>query len=275
MSTQVDDLLTLQEAADELKVHYMTAYRWVRRGDLEAFKAGGRLRVRRAALEDYIASRQVDTALPTGSGDGRRDWDTHITRLTDLLLRGDGAEANAMVAKIIGDGATAGEIYTRLLTPSLSRIGDLWQDGHVNVAVEHRATETCVDIMSRLSDHFRRRGPRRGVAVTLTAPGETHGIANSMIADFLRGAGWEVHHLGTDVPIADLAAFIDSVPADVVCVSVSDQIRPAIYEQLVEACGQAQLIMGGRGTDLSVAEPLGITVLDDPITLVEHLEENF
>ena len=42
-----DDLLTLQEAADELKVHYMTAYRWVRKGELEAFKAGGRLRVSR------------------------------------------------------------------------------------------------------------------------------------------------------------------------------------------------------------------------------------
>lgn len=275
MSTEADDLLTLQEAADELKVHYMTAYRWVRRGDLEAFKAGGRLRVRRTALDDYIASRQVDTALP-GNGEGsRRDWNIHITRLTDLLLRGEAAESNAVVTKIIGDGATAGEIYTRLLTPALHRIGDLWEDGNVNVAVEHRATKACADIMGRLSDHFRRRGPRRGVAVTLTAPAETHGIATAMIADFLRGAGWEVHHLGTDVPIADLAAFMATVPADVVCVSVSEQIRPAVYEQLAAACGTAQLIMGGGGTDLSLAEPLGITVLADPVTLVEHLEENF
>ena len=32
------DLITLQEAAERLSVHYMTAYRWVRRGELPAFK---------------------------------------------------------------------------------------------------------------------------------------------------------------------------------------------------------------------------------------------
>jgi MerR family transcriptional regulator, light-induced transcriptional regulator len=48
------ELLTLHEAADRLKVHYMTAYRWVRRGDLPAFKAGGRLRVRAGDLTRFV-----------------------------------------------------------------------------------------------------------------------------------------------------------------------------------------------------------------------------
>lgn len=275
MSTaqESDDLLTLQEAADELKVHYMTAYRWVRRGELPAFKAGGRLRVRRTELTAYIDSRQVETGLPSGST-SRRDWDNHVDRLVEGLVQGDAAECNALVRKIISDGATAGEIYTQLLTPSLYRIGELWQSGQVNVAVEHRATEICTGIMNRLSEHFRRRGPRRGVAVTLTAPGESHGVATAMIADFLRASGWEVHHLGTDVPVGDLKLFLDIVPADVICVSAGGEVRPQVYEMLAEACGDRQLIMGGRGTDLAIAEPLGITVLDDPVALIEHLEES-
>jgi excisionase family DNA binding protein len=266
-------LLTLQEAADELKVHYMTAYRWVRKGELEAFKVGGRLRVSRTALDAYIAARQVDTALAQGTGPSRRDWALHVSRLIDLLVAGDEHEANALVRKVVSDGATAGEVYTELLTPTLHAIGEHWQAGDINVAVEHRATEICIAIMNRLSEHFRRRGPRRGVAVTLTAPGEAHGVATAMIADFLRGSGWEVHHLGTDVPIDDLKLFLDIVPADVVCVSAGAPLRPHVYEQLAEACGTTQLVMGGRGTDLSIAEPLGITVLDDPIALIEHLEE--
>jgi methanogenic corrinoid protein MtbC1 len=250
----------------------MTAYRWVRRGELPAFKAGGRLRVRRAELEAYIAARTVETGLP-GTAGGRRDWPHHVDRLVELLLEGDAAEVNAAVRKIISDGATAGEIYTRLLTPALHRIGDLWEGGHANVAVEHRATEICTGIMNRLSEHFRRRGPRRGVAVTLTAPGESHGIATAMIADFLRASGWEVHHLGTDVPIEDLRLFLDLVPADVVCVSAGSELRPVVYEQLADAVGDRHLVMGGRGTDLAIAEPLGITVLDDPVALIEHLDE--
>lgn len=267
-----EDLLTLQEAADELKVHYMTAYRWVRRGELPAFKAGGRLRVRRAELRAYIDSRQVETGLPQGST-GRRDWPHHVERLVDRLVEGDAADCNALVRKIISDGAAAGEVYTQLLTPSLHRIGEMWAGGQVSVAIEHRATEIATSIMNRLSEHFRRRGPRRGIAVTLTAPGETHGVATAMIADFLRASGWEVHHLGTDVPIEDLKLFLDIVPADVVCVSVGNELRPQVYEQLAAACGERQLIMGGRGTDLAIAEPLGITVLDDPVALIEHLDE--
>ncbi len=274
MAQDATDLLTLQEAADELKVHYMTAYRWVRSGELSAFKVGGRLRVSRAVLHDYITARRVQTGLPDSSQASRRSWDSHIDRMVDLLLQGDAPAANAAIRKIISDGATAGEVYTRLITPSLHRIGRMWEGGEVNVAVEHRATEICTGIMSRLSEHFRRRGPRRGVAVTLTAPGESHGVAAAMVADFLRGSGWEVHHLGTDVPIEDLKLFLDIVPADVVCVSVGSPMRPAVYEQLADACTGRQLIMGGRGTDLSIAEPLGITVLDDPVALVEHLEES-
>ncbi len=273
-AADTDDLLTLQEAADELKVHYMTAYRWVRKGDLEAFKVGGRLRVSRGALQDYVLSRQVETGVGSTAETGRRDWATHVERLVDHLAQGASSEANALVRKVIGDGATAGEVYTRLITPALHEVGGMWEDGRLNVAMEHRATEICTAIMNRLSEHFRRRGPRRGVAVTLTAPGETHGVAAAMIADFLRGSGWEVHHLGADVPTADLKLFLDIVPADVVCVSAVSPLRPAVYEDLAAAVGDRQLIMGGRGTDLSLAEPLGIIVLDDPVALIEHLEES-
>jgi MerR family transcriptional regulator, light-induced transcriptional regulator len=206
------ELLTLQEAADELKVHYMTAYRWVRNGDLEAFKVGGRLRVSRAALERYVLARQVSTGAAAAPA-GRRSWETHVERLVAHLVAGEGAEAQAVVRKVISDGATAGDVYTRLLTPALHEVGRRWEAGEVNVAVEHRATTICTGIMARLADHFRRRGPRRGVAVTLAAPGESHGVATAMVADFLRGSGWEVHHLGTDVPVEDLRLFLDIVPA--------------------------------------------------------------
>ena len=270
-----EDLLTLQEAADELKVHYMTAYRWVRQGNLEAFKAGGRLRVRRSILDEYVNSRRVDTGVGTSRPSGRRSWTMHVDRMTDGLLEGDLERCQDLVQTVIGDGATAGEIYTRLLTPALHRIGERWTSGDITVAVEHRATAICTAVMGGLSDHFRQGGPRRGVAVTLTAPGEEHGIAATMVADFLRGSGWEVHHLGTHVPMEDLRTFLSVVDADVVCVSVGMPLHAPIYQGLVDACDGVQLIMGGRGTDLSIAEPLGITVLNDLVELVDHLDESF
>ena len=256
MSSDDDTLLTLQEAADRLKVHYMTAYRWVRRGELPAFKAGGRLRVRLTDVDTFVTQRRVDVALPNP---GRTHWPTHMQRFYDLLVEGRAVDSASLVRKVVADGAPAGEVYLELITPTLQRIGDAWQAGDISVAQEHRAAEICTAIMARLSDAFRRRGPVRGTAVTLTPPDEQHGIASSMVADFLRGGGYEVHHLGVNVPLEDLKVFLQVVPCDVMCVSLTTATHGfATYTRLVEAAGDTTMvIVGGRGSDPDAAEQSG------------------
>jgi MerR family transcriptional regulator, light-induced transcriptional regulator len=255
-----DDLLTLQEAAEALKVHYMTAYRWVRRGDLPAFKAGGRLRVRVADVEQFVTSRQVDVALPAEEP-GRTDWTLHRDRLLEVLLAGDGVEAASLVRRVVADGAPAGDVYLNLLTPTLHRVGEAWRAGEANVAVEHRATEICSGIVARLGEHFRRRGPARGVAVTLTLPGEQHALAAAMVADFLRGWGYGVHHLGPCVPLADLRQLLQTAPTDVICVSVTvtDPGEDA-YRAVVTAAhdaGAHVVVVGGQAADRAAVEAAG------------------
>ncbi len=46
-----DELITLNEAADRLGVHYMTAYRYVRTGRLHGVKDGTEWRVRASDVE--------------------------------------------------------------------------------------------------------------------------------------------------------------------------------------------------------------------------------
>jgi len=258
-----DTLLTLQEAADRLKVHYMTAYRWVRRGDLPAFKTGGRLRVRARDLEAFLQERQVDVAAPTDGGG--TDWDTHVDALHRLLLAGERSEAGALVRKVITDGAPVGDVYVRLLTPVMHRIGDDWVDGRISVAEEHRATEIVSSLVARLGDHFRRRGPSRGTAVTLTPAGDHHVLASTMVADFLRAAGWDVHHLGANVPADDLHTFLQIVPAELVCLSVTrPDLERAVLERLrevvVETTGHSPLL-GGQGVSRELADELGARYL--------------
>lgn len=245
------ELLTLQEAADRLRVHYMTAYRWVRRGELPAFKAGGRLRVRGADLDRFLAAREVDVASPA-IAPRRTDWPTHVNRLTALLLDGSAVEANGLVRKVVADGAPVGEVYISLLAPALHRVGEEWAAGRIVVGVEHRATEIAQQMMARLSENFRRRGPSRGTAVTLTMPGDEHRLASAMVADFLRGAGYEVHHLGNQVTIDDLQLFLQVVPADLVAVSVTTHdADPAVLAALVDAVHAERpdtlVLVGGQG----------------------------
>ena len=53
-----DAVLTLQEVADELGVHYMTAYRYVRLGVMDASKSGGVWQVPRSAVDRFREQEQ-------------------------------------------------------------------------------------------------------------------------------------------------------------------------------------------------------------------------
>jgi len=50
------DLLTVPEAARRLRIHRVSLYRAVKRGELQAFRVGanGPLRISRTALEEYL-----------------------------------------------------------------------------------------------------------------------------------------------------------------------------------------------------------------------------
>lgn len=74
--------LTLQEAADELGVHYMTAYRYVRLGLMDADKIGGTWEV----MPDAVAAfRAGSVRSPVAVGE-RAPWSE---RLESRLVAGD------------------------------------------------------------------------------------------------------------------------------------------------------------------------------------------
>jgi excisionase family DNA binding protein len=274
MARQIPELLTLHQAAERLNVHYMTAYRWVRRGELPAYKTGGRLRVRLADVERFLTERRLDVAMSIPSTN-QTDWDRHVDRLVSHLLAGDDRSARADVQKAISDGATAGNAYIRLITPALHRVGTAWENGEITVAEEHRASQICVSIVAQLSDMFRRSGVPRGTAVTLTPPDERHALASAMVADFLRAAGFSVHHLGSGVPASDLAMFLRVVPADLICFSITQSIPTEEYHELMRACVEANaetaVVFGGQGVDEETAIAVGGTVLIDMASLAERI----
>lgn len=271
------DLITLSEAAERLSVHYMTAYRWVRRGELPAFKTGGRLRISIEDLDRFVAERAVDVAMNSNKGVGHTDWTRHVERLVDALMEGDAARASGVAHKAMSDGAAAGDVYTHLIAPALHQVGTAWEHGDISVAEEHRASQICITIIARLSDLFRRRKPYHGTAVTLTPPDERHAIASAMVADFIRAAGYDVHHLGADVPAPDLAMFLRVVPADLVCFSVTQRLDDDVYEELVRACREQvpepTVIFGGQGVDPAAVAAVNAIAVDTLGELAERIEQ--
>lgn len=263
-------LMTLHQAAERLGVHYMTVYRWVRQGDLPAFRLGNRLRVRPADLDAFVEQRQVlggeETATPS-----RRDWRKHQETLFERLRHGDEWAADEHVRTLIGSGASESRIYVDLLAPVMERFGAAWRSGDLTVAHEHRATAIVRGIIARLSPRFRSRDGG-GVAVVLAPPGEHHALGAAMATDFVRAAGWEAHNLGADVPLDALRVIVREVDADLVVVSATRPLTAEIVEGLDAAADGADVVLGGPAANSVVDPPDGVLVEADMASLRARLD---
>ena len=246
-----DAVLTLQEVADELGVHYMTAYRYVRLGVMDAAKCGGVWQVQRSALDLFREQAVEASTGPSGKGGARNRKAPWAARLESRLVAGDAPGSWSVIEAAMAAGAELDEIYLDVLTPAMVSIGERWAAGELDISVEHRATGIAMRIVGRIGPRFTRRGRARGV-VALGAPaGELHALPVAMLGDLLRLRGWEVSDFGVDVPSESIAHVIRNTN-DLLAVGLSAMSSDNL-PALAEACAVARaadpdvlVIVGGH-----------------------------
>ncbi|MFM8848182.1 MAG: cobalamin-dependent protein [Actinomycetota bacterium] len=214
-----EEVLTIEDAALELDVHYMTAYRYVRRRALVATQVNGQWQIRREDLDDFIEQRDQRHAKAAGSRDARRTADYHTT-LRECLIDSDGNAAFEVLQSAIDSGADMEEVYLDILGPVLADIGESWARGEIDISVEHRATAVATRLVGQLSPRCVRRGRHRGNILIGGPAGERHSLALAMLGDLLRLHGWDVSDLGADTPSNSFVHAASSI-SNLVAVGVS------------------------------------------------------
>ena len=147
--------LTLRQAAEELGVHYMTVYRYVRTGQLPAERVGGAWRVGRADLERVRRPAEQGSRRQRAAPPSR-------TRLQSRLVAGDEAGAWGLLESALASDMTPEGVLLELIAPTLRSIGTRWERGELSVADEHRASAVANRLIGLLGARFGRRGVRRG-----------------------------------------------------------------------------------------------------------------
>jgi methanogenic corrinoid protein MtbC1 len=121
-------------------------------------------------------------------------------KLAARMVAGDEAGAWAVLEASLASGVTAADAHLDLLVPALDTIGEQWARGVLTVADEHRASVVAQRLIGRLGPQFARRGRKRGTVVLGMPAGEQHSLPGAILADLLRGAGFEVLDTGADTP---------------------------------------------------------------------------
>jgi excisionase family DNA binding protein len=209
-----DDHVDLQTAADELGVHYQTAYRWVRSGRLDARVVGGRYQVPRSALAAVESARLTPQAPRPPSA---RRLASAAERAHAALVDGDEATARQLIVGLVEDGASIVEVIQLVIVPPLVRIGADWHAGKLTIWVEHRASAIVERILGGLAPNP--RGRRRGSVMVAAVSGDFHSLPTAMAAVALRDDNWSVEHLGANMPPDELLRFCAEHVIDVAVLS--------------------------------------------------------
>ena len=166
------------------------------------------------------------------------------------MLAGDARGAWGVIEAALSSGMEPDEVYLHVISPALAAIGNRWAQGEIDVSLEHRASGIVMRLIGRLGPRFVRRGRTRGAVVLGAPPGERHVIPLAMLADLIRGYGWDVSDLGGDVPESSFVHAVLATP-DVVAVGVSvttDEYLDAATAMLAAirvAAPEVLLVAGG------------------------------
>ena len=261
--------LSLHDVAEELDVHYMTVYRYVRLGLLSAHKSGSQWRVDAEDLASFRTSERKggDVAAPSAE------------RLEGRMVAGDAAGAWLVVEAALAAGHPPLYIYSDVLSPAMTRIGRRWERGDLDVADEHLATAVAMRIVGRLGPRFARRGRTRGTVLCAMPEGDQHGLSSAMVADVIRSVGFETLDLGANTPLAALTTAVDRLDGlKAICLSINNAATFETAIEMVTAVKRINphlpVVAGGRavGSDEDAArlgvDGWGIT-LNDAIELLE------
>jgi methanogenic corrinoid protein MtbC1 len=161
------------------------------------------------------------------------------------------------------------EAVQRILLPLQRRIGELWHEGRLNVAVEHYVTkiiqQKLFSVMNQLPvNEF---GPR----ILIACPeGETHEIGAQAVAYIAATKGCHVYYLGPNLPYSDLVNFCEKISPDLVLLSFTElrQETDTLHhiKQLERLATRWSVAVGGQG-----AQAMGDRLRDTKIELLDDL----
>ena len=131
------------------------------------------------------------------------------------IERGDAESAEGAIAQAIEDEIPPATLHAEVIAPALSRVGELWRAGKIDVETEHLATGITRRILATMFRYMLSGvGASRGRVLLVAMEGDRsqeltqHTLGLQMVHDQLAAAGYQTT-LDTDVPPERLLAVIE------------------------------------------------------------------
>ena len=173
---------------------------------------------------------------------------SEIDAITMLILDFKGAEIKeALKAELLKSKLE--DIYTELILPLLTKIGQLWQVNSINIIHEHYFSNIFREFLITNIDAIKTKPDPLKRAILFLHDNEEHEFSILIYYYLLKKNGYDCHYFGQNVPVKEVyTAFIQIKPQLVVSTftaKISEKNLKKIESSFIKMSKTSQVIVSG------------------------------
>lgn len=185
--------------------------------------------------------------------------------MSEAVVQGDAQAAERLARAAVDSDADLVAAVEQGFAAGLRRVGELWEAGDYFLPELVQGAEAMKAAMGVLLPALRGAAgsSRRGVVVIGTVAGDLHDIGKGLVGVLLSAHGFEVHDLGTDVPVETFVTRARESGARIVAASALLTTTMQAQRELVRAVAAAGferppvVLVGGAPTSAAWAREIG------------------
>lgn len=193
-----------------------------------------------------------------------RNEEDILKDLMESVLNMDEELALKAAQEAIEAGLDVYEAINGGLVVGMEKAGDLFESGEYFVPELLMCSDAMYVALDVLKPHLKVQDSGARVRCVIgVVEGDTHDIGKNLVKIMLEVAGFEIHDLGRNVPIADFVKKAREVDAALICLSTlmttTMDGMEMVIEQLVEEGirGRFKVMVGGGPISPAFAEKIG------------------
>lgn len=187
-----------------------------------------------------------------------------IQEISELLQKGRAKNVKKLVQEALDQGVKAKEILDSGLLAGMMEVGAKFKREEVFVPDVLVAARAMTQGIAVLEPYLVEEGNEPvGKAVIGTVKGDLHDIGKNLVVMMLKGAGFEIHDLGTDVSADAFISKAEEVGADVICMSALLTTTMPYMQTVIDTLKERGLrdkyvvMIGGAPITESFAQEIG------------------
>jgi corrinoid protein of di/trimethylamine methyltransferase len=202
--------------------------------------------------------------------------------MIQAIVEGDIDRARSLAEQAVRSEADLIAVIEEGFAAGIRRVGELWEEGEYflpELVQGAEAMKAAMEILRPALNEVRADHAPKGRVVIGTVKGDLHDIGKSLVATLLSANEFQVHDLGSDVPVEAFVAKAREIDADIVAASALLTTTMTVQRDLVRAIEAAGLrhaprvLVGGAPTTPAWAAEIGAVHAENALRAVQVARE--